>query len=898
MRPVAVDPQLTLKATPPRLPKTLLARPRLSSGGPALADRSVIAVQAPAGFGKTSLLSQWRREALRNGAMAAWLTLDERDDGARLAQGLVFAIRMASGRAGFGQAHARAAKAGESGLEELTNWLAEVAHMAVEVELILDDVHLLPPATQETYLAYLFHNAPANLKVFLSSRKPLAIPVADMLAHGRFAVLDADALRFTREETAAVLAARFASRADSDICVRMHDLTEGWPLGLQLAIATIEKSLSLSDAITGFTARSGDIQRYFVESLVSRLPSSLAKFLIRISFLDALHPDLCQTVTGRIDAADLLQRLQDETPIFLGGVDSDWSRIHSLAREFLKDRFEALPDEERREAHERAAHWLAERRMFEAAARQALQAGQDRLAHEFAAHCLYDLVIAGQMACVAEWIERLPAAEIEKNPRLRLAVGWSLALSERHDEAAQLVKPILDDPASDPGDRCESAEICGAAAFFADDLDGLETIIEPWAGSFPTLPPTRRAVGANQLAILAIYRGMPEKARHYYQQMPADSALLAGEYTRGWMDWLIGISYLWQGHVLMAEEVLRPALARAEEGCGRRSPVAVTLASALAMVFWERDLTADVAPLLANRLDVLERRAAPDAIVMGYVCAARSASKCGLERRAFDLLENLHALGEVRDLPRLCVASLAEQVRMHALRSHADACAALIGRLERFTTPKAYKRWGLLGPLVKIQVGLARAYAAMVAQDWKGMLAELDASKPVAEKLRRTRDGIQINLLQALALKQCGEDGQALFSEAISMAESLGLERILVDTHPDLIDWLRRVRSGSNPSVTAIAQRAEASRPELKLPAARPGARSSASPSALLTPKEAEVLQLLAGNLSNKQIALALDVGDETVKWHMKNLFSKLDAGNRKHLLDRARLLGVLDTMA
>ena len=892
-----MDPQLTLKATPPRLPKTLLARPRLSSGGPALADKSVIAVQAPAGFGKTSLLAQWRREALRNGAMAAWLTLDERDDGARLAQGLVIAIRMASGRAGFGQSYARAAKTGESGLEELTNWLADVAHIAVEVELILDDAHMLPAATQETSLKYLFHNAPANLKVFLGSRKPLAMPVADMLAHGQFAVLDADALRFTREETAAVLTARFASRADSDICARMHDLTEGWPLGLQLAIATIEKSLSLSDAITGFSARNGDIQRYFVESLVSRLPSTLAKFLIRISFLDALHPDLCQAVTGRIDSADLLQRLQDETPIFLGGVDSDWSRIHSLAREFLKDRFEALPDEERREAHERAAHWLAERRMFEAAARQALQAGRHQLACEFAAHCLYDLVLAGQMASAAEWIEYLPAAEIEKNPRLRLAVGWSLAMSERHDEAAQLVKPILDDPAADPGDRCESAEISGAAAFFADDLDGVERIIAPWAGSFPTLPPTRRAVGANQLAILAIYGGMPEKARHYYQQMPVDSALLAGEYTRGWMDWLLGLSYLWQGHVFLAEEVLRPALVRAEEGCGRRSPVAVTLASALAMVFWERDLTADVAPLLANRLDVLERRAAPDAIVMGYVCAARSASKGGLERRAFDLLENLHALGEARDLPRLCVASLAEQVRMHALRSHADACAALIGRLDRFTTPKAYKRLGLLGPLVKIQVGLARAYAAMVAQDWKRMLAELDASKPVAEKLRRTRDGIQINLLQALALKCCGEDSQALFSEAISMAESLGLERILVDTHPDLIDWMRRVRAGSDAAAAGIGARPEIRTTEVKLQGLRPAARASVSPSALLTPKEAEVLQLLAGNLTNKQIALALDVGDETVKWHMKNLFSKLDAGNRKHLLDRARLLGVLDTI-
>lgn len=898
MKPGSMDPQLTLKATPPRLPKTLLARLRLSSGAPPLADKSVIAVQAPAGFGKTSLLAQWRREALRNGAVAAWLTLDERDDGARLAQGLAFAVRMASGRANFGQSYAHANGAGESGLEALTNWMAEVAHLAIEIELILDDVHMLPKATLETSLAYLFHNAPANLKIFLSSRGPLAIPVDDMLTRGQFAVLDADALRFTRDETASVVSARFGARADSDLSVRLHDLTEGWPLGLQLVMATIEKSLSLSDAITGFSVRSGDIQRYFVESLVNRLPSSLAKFLVRISCVDALHPDLCQAITGRVDAADMLQRLQDTTPIFLGGVDSEWSRIHSLAREFLRDRFEALPDEERRAAHGNAARWLAERRMFEAAARQALLAGQDQLAYEFVAHCLYDLVIAGQIASVTEWIERLPLAEIEKNPRLRLAVAWTLAMSDRHDEAATLVGPIVDDPATDPEMRCESAAICATAAVYADDLDGLERIVTPWAGLLAKQPAMLRAVGTNQQAILAIYRGMPDKARYYYQQLPPDSILTVGEYTRGWMSWLIGISYGWQGQMLLAEEVLRPALARAEEECGRRSPIAVLLASTLAMVLWERDLTAEMGPLLANRLDVLERRAAPDAIVMGYVCAARNATKGGLERRAFDLLENLYALGEARDLPRLCVASLTEQIRMQALRSHGDACSALIGRLERFTTPKAYKRWGLLGPVVKVQVGLARAYAASVAQDWRQVLAELDACKPVAEKLRRTRDSLQISLLQALALKHCGEDSRASFSEAISTAESLGLARILVDTHPDLIDWMRRVRGGGDASATAMAQRPQAPRTVVKSPDIRPALRPNVSPSALLTPKEGEVLQLLAGNLTNKQIALALDVGDETVKWHLKNLFLKLDAGNRKHLLDRARLLGVLDTMS
>jgi len=317
------------------------------------------------------------------------------------------------------------------------------------------------------------------------------------------------------------------------------------------------------------------------------------------------------------------------------------------------------------------------------------------------------------------------------------------------------------------------------------------------------------------------------------------------------------------------------------------------LASALAMALWEEDLTDELAPLLAHRLDVLERRCPPDTILMGYLSAARSATREGSERRAFNLLEGLYALGEARKLPRLCMFSLAEQVRMHAFHARAEACSALIARLDALATPATLERLGLLAPLVGLQIGLARSYAAVAAQNWRRSLAELDVVRPLAGQLRRGRDLVQISLLQALALTYCDEDGLALFNEAISMAKTMGLQRILEDTHPDLIDIQRQVRSGYRPAVPSAPTEVE-SQP---LPASTV-VRAGVSASVLLTPKEGEVLQLLAGNLSNKQIALALDVSAETVKWHLKNLFSKLEVGNRRHLLARARMLGLLDVMA
>lgn len=895
MKPWKTDPRLVLKATPPRVQKAAVARPRLASEVPELADKSLIFVQAPAGFGKTSLLAQWRREALQRGGIVAWLTLDQDDDESRLAAGVCLAMRMGSGRAGFGEETAIGLDQGGSIHEGLTGWLAEVASMAAAAVLILDEVHTLPLPTLEA-LGYLLHNAPANLKVILASRAPIGLGQSDWVAHGQLASLGTDDLRLRLPETMAILAGRFGTRIAPDDCARLQDLTDGWPLGLQLAVSAIEKSTSLREAINALSACSGDMRRYFVESLVDRLPTRLAHFMVRFSFLDALHPELCRAVSPDQDSAEILARLRDVTPIFTQGVGSDWYRIHPLAREFLRDRFMALPHDERRELHARAAAWLAEHDMHEAAARHCLAAGQIQLAYELAERGLYEILIGGQVARVVEWVDQLPAEEVQRRPRLRLTAGWLLALSDRHGEAVRMVGSIADDAAAQSDHRCESAAICSAAAFFADDLASVERIITPWLDSLPTRPELLQTIVGNQVAALMQYHGSPEQARHYCQRLsqlavPGDSG-----YVRSWRDWQIGTSHLWEGQVALAEEALHASLGRAEEQSGRRSPVAVMLSSALAAALWDADRPDEAAIVLANRLDVLERRATPDAVIMGIVTAARLAAVGGLERRAFDLLDNLHALGVSRDLPRLCIASLTEQIRMNALRSRAEACATLLDRLDAVPVEAARQRWGALGELVDIQLQLARAYAAIVRSDWKAVLAAADAARRIASRLRRGRDAIQSQLLRALALRRCGENGDALLLEATSLAESFGLNRILADTHPDLADWARRLHASEAPTPAALPGATEAPKRPPPLPV-RP-ARAQVSPSALLTGKEREVLQLLAGNMSNKQIALALCIGDTTVKWHLKNLFGKLNASNRKHVLDRARMLGILDSAA
>jgi LuxR family maltose regulon positive regulatory protein len=405
----------------------------------------------------------------------------------------------------------------------------------------------------------------------------------------------------------------------------------------------------------------------------------------------------------------------------------------------------------------------------------------------------------------------------------------------------------------------------------------------------------QRLVGVNLLAFMTLYRGAPDHARYSYSQLPPDD-VTAGRYTLGWRDWIIGISYLWEGQVDLAARKLRTALASAEEDSGRRSPISVTLASALAAAQWDRNEPEDAAALLADRLDVLERRAPPDAIIMGYVTTARVAALAGDEQRALELLDHLQVLGEARRLPRLRIASLGERMRMHALRGRGDMCAAVERNLDAIVDGLGDHRWGLFGPVVDLQVGSARAYAAVARRQWQDALERLGALAPAAERLRRGRDGVQIYLLRALAAGRCGKkDDASLLDEALSMARMWGLARILEDTHPDLARIAQESRAdaeavdGHDDARNAVQPLGRASGKVPGAPRARP-ARGS-----LLSPRERDVLRLLATGLSNKQIALAMDVTDETIKWHFKNLFRKLNAGSRSHLLHRARMVGVID---
>ena len=880
---------LLLKVTPPRVQRQLVARERLLSADERFRDCPVVLVQAPAGFGKTSLLAQWRLEHLAQGAAVAWLQAQAQDDPPRLLQALALAVRVGAARSTFG--HTLIEGRVPDGLEGFTVWLAEVAQTAMNVVLIVDEADRLPPDSRDA-LAYLLRNAPPNLRVIVAARSDCQLGLDDLVDYGQAVLVGAPLLRFTLDETIALVRSRFGGRVDHDTAARLHELTEGWPLGLQLALTTVSAGADPRALVAAIAAPVGELREHFVGLLLANLDPADVEFLTRIAILDPLHPALCAAVTGDAQAAERLATMARDTPVFVAAEQGEWLRMHALARDVLRRRFEALPPAERATLHGRAAAWLADHGLLESAAGHALRADQPELAYELAERSLYEsLMASGRQGVVLDWLARLPEAELDRRPRLLLAAAWSLALSERHDEAGRWVARILALPEVDDALRCECALILSGAAVFADDPDRFAALHDPWAEHPPLRDPLLLQVHANRSAFRTLLGGEPALARLRQQQAPRDDVGATPGYLARWGEFIVGLSYLWEGQVLLVENLLQPSLARAEADLGRRSTFACTLAALLAAAVWERNLPAEATALLANRLDVLEHSGLPEAVLLGYRTMARIAMAEGAEHRAMELLGAMHAVGTVRQLPRLRVASLVDQVRMHARRFRPETCRDLCGQIDRLLAEPGLPQGPLWRRSVDMLRDLAQGYAAIAAQEWRRALEPLAQADALAQQVRQGRLHIEILGLRAYALDRCGEQALPLLREAVDLADSHGLVRVFDDAHPAIGDWVRRaVREPAAPAAAAAGAWAAPARP---LPP-REAAVARAAPSMALTPKEREVLELAARNLSNKEIGLAMQVGEETIKWHMKNLFAKLDAGTRKQVVQRARILGLL----
>ena len=883
-----IDPGLLLKITAPKLRRSLLMRQRLRAIPGDDTEAAVVLVEAPAGHGKTSLLAQWRLDWLQSGASVAWLSHGWDDTPVTIVSGIVHGLRRAKGQPSFGLDAIEAVRRGADPTSAMTALLAEITESAVPTVLVFDNVERVHGDTLLELFDYLLHNLPPNLRLALGSRPPAPLRAADLLGTGQIRRITPDMLRFDLAETVRFLSARFADRVSVDTCARLHEATDGWPLALQIAATALERSVDPVAAAASFAATRDETLREFFDGMLAALPPELDRFLLQCAMLDALHPRLCEAVTNEERAALFLQQLLVDTPLLSAAEDGEWVRFHPLAREYLRTRSErSMTEEQRREVHLKAYAWLAAHDLHAQAAEHAFAAGRRQEAFALIAESLYAEFLGGNAGAVNEWLARIPADGVRGNSALRSISMWMRTLDYRTArDALPDALALAADPSADQWLRDEAVLAASVAHGFFDEVEQCAAL----AARYPSDAPDSvgRRIWCNVAAGLEIYRGATERSRQPLLQVPHDEMT---PQVRVWSDYFLGVSYLCEGRPLLAEQATSAEHARWESRVGRRGAWPSMIASVLAAARWQRDSRVGARVLLARRIDVIEQCTLPEGVVHAYRTLARMSAGEGDEARAFAFLESLASLGNTRAVPRFTIASMAERVRLHAAGRRPTQAAALLRALDERVaeTPEDF----CLAPLHRLEHALARACAAWACDELDEMSEALREAIELGLRVNRGYEAVQVLALQSLLAERLGRSPDALLAEALSRAAVGDLVRVFADTLPDVVQLIQR-RAGagtfapvSNEFIGRVIAAVRVESPDE--PRTGEGAGS-----AILTPKEQAVLELLAAGMPNKRIAAELDLAADTVKWHVKKLFAKLNAGSREHAVARARMLGLL----
>ncbi|WP_170973328.1 LuxR C-terminal-related transcriptional regulator [Rhizobium sp. FKY42] len=858
-----------LWATPPATGEDVIERPRLALDRFAGAGARLIDLSAPQGYGRTLLLSQWYAKAAAAGTSVVWLSMDGPKDASQFIQGLACASTRPE--ASLIDSNFAAWLGGtQDPIEALTGWILEVQRSGRECLLILDDADLPEHPSVTEAMTFALANAPGNLAIALSTNPGHPIFRQSAFFGTPLMRLTARELRFTEDETAALAQRRFPGENISDLAEQVHRHTDGWPLGVQLALL---EHITQGRRLPSEKAMTQALGAYFSNSFIDRLPPELADLLTHLANLDPLHRDLVETVVPKGRDLEELRKLAYQTPLFVRAENGDWMRLHAGVKEILQRMQAKWPQEKRKACALAAAHWYAGQEMYEQAADQARLVGDTDLALELAGRAMRGLKINGQTGDVLRWLDSIPPEAAHRHPQFWLAGAWAYANSSQPRRMAPLLTLLRAAPDTPEADLAEADLIEAAQCAYSDDLAGLARFSARWPDPALEMEPLLHgSIRATELLL----RGQPVAARSQVEAMATHrERLAAAPFLRALIEAFRAVTLLWEGKPQLALDIVRPALAEAESEMHPRNGGVTNLVALLAYAAVEIGDIDLARTALAARLPLIERAAMPDTIIFGFHAAASLSER---EKR-FDIaevqLEGLVSTGQARALPRLESSGLSRLVRMHARHDHEGLARAALERLEGLIAQLPKDMPQAQRTFVTMQQQLARA--ACIFDDPHAAVKAGQMARSLAQELRRGRDQLLAQSLIGRALLAMGDGrGQRELQEVVASAHAWGLKR------------LRDEAKSYMPERPAPASTSTSTSPA-------PEASSSRSKSTgILTGREHDVLVGISAYLTNKEIALSLGLSDETVRWHMKNLFQKLEATDRKMAVARARMLGVL----
>jgi LuxR family maltose regulon positive regulatory protein len=434
----APDPELVIPATklhapatrPDTVPRTALL-PVLVGG-----TAKLTLVGAPAGFGKTTLLAEWRESPAERRPFA-WVSLDEGDNDPGRFWGCAIAA-LQTLRPGIGAAAEAVLANARVALEDVALPLLvnDLAALPEPIVLVLDDYHVVSDERVHESLGFLVDRMPATLRLVVATRSDPPLPLARLRARGDLAEIRAAQLRLSDAEAAALLRAALGADLDAADVASLQQRTEGWPAGLHLAALSLRDRPDARGFIASFAGDDRHVVDYLVSEVLAGEPDELREFLLRTSVLERFCAPLCEAVTAEPGAAALLERIERRN-LFLVPLDStrQWYRYHHLFGDLLRQELARTAPERVPALHRRAYEWFRDAGAVSEAVNHAAAAGRADDARELVAASWNRVFNQGRLETVARWLDALPPEAVAADARLCVAHAW-LALDAGRLDAA------------------------------------------------------------------------------------------------------------------------------------------------------------------------------------------------------------------------------------------------------------------------------------------------------------------------------------------------------------------------------------------------------------------------------------------------------------------------------
>ena len=903
-------PLLVTKLHIPPLRPGLVPRPQLverlnQALGPGISQagepaqswfaRRLTLISAPAGFGKTTLLSEWLhgKLAATPPVQSAWLSLDPGDnDPARFLAYLVAALQGIE--PGLGKAVLGAYRSPQPPPTEAL-WAAlinELAQLPVPIVLVLDDYHLIEAQTIHSMLGFLLEYLPAQMHLVIATRADPPLALSRLRARGQMTEVRVDDLRFAPAEATAFLNRAMGLQLTEEEISVLQSRTEGWIAGLQLAALSVESrgldrsSRDLPPFVRDFAGDDRYVVDYLVEEVLRSQPEPVQAFLLQTSILSRLGASLCDAVMGQAGSRVMLQTLE-RSNLFVVALDHKraWYRYHQLFADLLRQRLGQSQPEQIPVLHRRASEWYEQNGWEAEAVEHALAAGDYERAAQLIVQFQWAMVARGERATVLGWLGALPGEMVREQPRLGLTAAWGLlatmdldAVEPRLRDAERAVRAL---PGTDqsPALLGEIATVRATVASLRGDLPrsiefSREALVHlPEEGLF------LRGIVTNVLGTGYEASGETKAASQTFAQA-ADLCRQAGNLVMA----LIALCNLGrmlelQGQLRQAQVTYRQALEFAAEQGEPLLPVTGLAHVGLAALQLEWNNLPGAARHLQEGIGLGQRLGIVEIQVVGHTVLAQVHQAQGATSKAQE------AIDEVERLEQEYRVSAGTAARMAASRARLWIAQGDLASAARWARGSGLDLdAGLPYPREDEQITLAWL---LLAQGEPVKAAKLlESLLAAAETQGRLGSAIEILALQALALQEQRETEGALaaLGKSLSLAEPEEYVRTFINKGQPMADLLRRLIASTVASAYASDLFA----------AFDPSASAGQPLVEPLSERELEVLGGIAAGLSNREIAEELVITVGTTKWHINNIFGKLQVSRRTEAVARARDLGLL----